>query len=193
MKRRLLHTDENLLLLLRQSNAQAFEEIYNRYWSKLYSQAYKRLKFRDSTEEVIQELFADLWERRADLQITSSLEAYLRTAVKYLVINYFQREEVRHRYLAYYEQNKNSETSCTEEELAFNELENVLQQHVAYLPPQSKKVYELSRQHHLTIPEIAQQLNISEKTAENHLGRALRALRSSLREYVSVFVLFIFS
>ncbi len=190
MKSRSFHSDGTLLELLRQGDTQAFETIYTTYWSRLYNQAYKRLKSKESTEELIQELFVDLWERRAGLIITHSLEAYLRTATKYLIIQYFQKEEVRSRYLLYYQHWQKSATSCTEEVVALHDLEDALEQHLSALSPQSKLVYQLSRHQHLTITEIAHRLNISEKTAENHLGRALKSLRMSLKDYVAL-VLFL--
>ncbi len=187
----LFYTDEVLIDSLREGNPQAFECIYNRYWSILYHQAYKRLKSKESTEELIQDLFTDLWHRRQDLLIKSSLEAYLRTSVKYLVIQYFQKQQVRNRYWAYYQSQEEPATSCTEEVVALHELESALQQQVSSLSPQSKLVYELSREHHLSIAEIARKLNISEKTAENHLGRALKVLRRSLKDYVTMLIFFL--
>ncbi|WP_307144354.1 MULTISPECIES: RNA polymerase sigma factor [unclassified Siphonobacter] len=189
MKNRTFLSDDTLLELLRQGDTQAFETIYTRYWTRLYNQAYKRLKSKESTEELIQELFVDLWERRSVLMITHSLEAYLRTATKYLIIQYFQKEEVRGRYLLYYQHWQESTTCCTEEVVALKDLENALEQHLSNLSPQSKLVYQLSRHQHLTITEIAHRLNISEKTAENHLGRALKSLRVCLKDYVALVLL----
>ncbi|SDL86460.1 RNA polymerase sigma-70 factor [Siphonobacter aquaeclarae] len=189
--RPLQHEPETLLMeRVRLGDVQAFEEIYRRYWSVLYAQAYRRLQNRESTEELIQDFFTDLWARREKIAIESSVQAYFRSAVKYLVLHFLQREEVRRNYLL--AAVPEPSTSDTEDQVALRELETWLHRHVENLSPQSRKVFELSRDQHLTIPEIASMLGISEKTAENHLGRALKTLRIQMKDFavLALFLLF---
>lgn len=184
--------DSFLLKQIQQNDVRAFDILYHRYWATLYAQAYKRLKSRENTEELIQDFFTDLWAKRHRVTIHTSVSAYFRTAVKYLVLHHLQREEVRSRYTTYLSHEVDTGCLTTDELVALHELESIVEQRVASLPPQCKLVYQLSREQHLTIPEISRHMNISPKTAENHLSRALKILRSDLREF-AVLLIFVLS
>lgn len=181
--------DNMLMEQVRQGNVKAFETLYRRYWSPLYAQAYKRLKSKESTEELVQDFFTDLWAKRQGIDIHTSVSNYFRTAVKYQVFHHLQREVVRSRYLRYMSDQPDIGHHSTDELVALHELESAVEQRVATLSPKSKLVYQLSREKYLTIPEIARQLDISEKTAENHLGRALKVLKSGLKYLVTTLIL----
>src|SRR5690606_19574206 len=94
-------SDTNLLALLKQGDMVAFEELYERYWSKLYSAGYKRLGKREAVEEIVQDIFTSLWVKRSSLVINSSFESYLFSAVKYMVFASFQKENNRKIYESY--------------------------------------------------------------------------------------------
>ena len=79
-------TDTELLSLLRDGDSTAFTEIYNRYWKKLFAVAGNKVKHLDEAEEIVQDIFVALWNRRERLQITGTLGAYLAVSVKYKII-----------------------------------------------------------------------------------------------------------
>jgi len=184
-------TDEQLLFFLKENNADAFDEIYNRYWTKLFSQAFKRLGSREITEEVLQDLFTKLWNNRHQLTITSSLGAYLSVSIKYLVLNQIEKEAVRKKFALGQKQATTTHNNLTEETVIFHELEGLVAQEVGKLSPKCKLVFTLSRFEQYSNKDIAQHLNISEKTVENQITKAIKFLKTNLKESIaSVFILF---
>ena len=177
-------SDEALARLLRQGDMGAFEEIYHRYWPRLHSLAYKRLRSREATEEIVQDVFTKLWQNREKLVIHVSLTAYLLKAAKYAVLDCQQRELVRQNYREAVQQTASAAHNGTEEAVLHNDLHLQLQAGIERLPTQCRSVFRLSRQEDLSMKEIATRLDISEKTVENHLGNALKKLRLSLREFL---------
>lgn len=177
-------SDEQLLSLVKEDNMAAFEEIYNRYWAKLYAQAFKRLAVKETVEELLQDLFTKLWLNRAKITVESSLAAYLATSIKYLVLNQMEKEMVRQKYKAAVVKMEVSYSNSTEETVILNELENHLSTEINKLPPKCKSVFELSRYEQYSNKDIAQHLNISEKTVENQITKAIKLLRTGLKDSV---------
>src|SRR3546814_8607388 len=91
-------SDHDLAGLLKKGNIAAFEAIYNRYWSRLYSAAYKRVRSREACQVIIQELFTSFWLGRKELTLRTSLESYLYAATRYKVFNHIVNELVRRTY-----------------------------------------------------------------------------------------------
>ena len=181
------HSDNKLLELLRhEEDAYAFEEIYNRYWDKLYAAAYKRVKCAEAAEEIVQDLFTDIWERHHSLDIRAELPVYLFSAIRYRVINYIHKEVVKNSYANKFLMEYEYDNS-TEETVIANDLNELIQQRVQLLPVKCREVFELSRNDHQSNKQIASQLGISEKTVENQISKALRRLRTSLN---TIFVIF---
>lgn len=193
MRQYIKFPDSSLLTLLREGDMVAFEELYERYWSKLYSAAYRRLSNREAAEEIVQDIFTSLWLKRAVLEINSSLENYLYTSVKYMVFAAFQKESNRKAYESYFTHVNNNVDNSTLETLDWNELKRSVGTEVEKLPEKCRKVYELSRKEFRSNKEIAFSLGISEKTVENHLTRALRTLRINLKHAGTLLLCFFFS
>lgn len=174
-------SDEELSALLLKGDTLAFEEIFNRYWSVLYSAAYKRVKNREGAEEIVQDLFTLLWTKRETIKIHTSLAGYLHTAIRYMVLNHIQKESVRENYKDSLKLGKVYDNS-TEDIVFFNDLNRSIEKEVTHLPPKCRSVFELSRKEHKTNREIAEVLGISEKTVEGHLTKAIRHLKLSLSD-----------
>ncbi len=178
-------TDQYLLENI-STDASAFEEIYNKYWQSLFSYAYKRSGSKEIAEEMVQELFMKLWERRKCLKISNNnLCAYLFTAIKYTVVNYYQAKKVRNVFM---EQslNKLNAENTTEQHVFFKEVSQNFENAINTLPVQCRKIFKLSREEHYSMKEIAFQLNISPKTVENHLGRAIKVIKVYMKDFVLV-------
>lgn len=184
------HTDEALFQRIASDDEKAFEELYNRYWARLYGHVFKRIKDTETAREIVQDIFTDLWIYRRERKVLSSPAAYLHTAVRYRTLNQLQKELVRSRYrreiLLYAAQGQNS----TEDAVFLRDLSLRVEKLVSGLPPQCRRVFELSRYEYRNNREIAAELNISEKTVENHLSKALRSLRFNLRDLVPVLLIF---
>ncbi len=180
-----------LFALIKQDDAFAFEELYSRYWDKLFGNAYKRLASKEQTEELIQDLFTNLWVNRNKILITSSLVGYLTTSVKYMVINQLQKQKVRKQYVEIVKPFTVKQSNSTEDTVAFNDLENKLAKEVEKLPEKCQAVFKMSRYEQQSVKDIARKLEISEKTVENHIGKALKVLKSNLKDFVSTILFLI--
>jgi len=174
------YTDAELLVLLKENNPKAFTEIYNRYWDKLYVVAGNKLGDLFQAQEIVQEIFLDLWRRREKLSVIENLNAYLATALKYKVINFRHKRTVEQKYVDHAKQ-ADEQSYSMENYLQFEELKSKLERLVAKLPEKCQMVYKLSREEGLSQKEIAKKLEITEKTVEAHLTRALKSLKSGLR------------
>ena len=178
-------TDNDLLLLLKSDNEAAFTTLYNRYWKKLFVVASYRVGSLEEAEEIVQDIFTALWKRRNTLVLTSDLAKYLAVSVKYRVVKVLDKHYNKRRYidsLVISEQVDNS----TEERLSFDELCEELAKYVKQLPERCQLVFRLSREDGLSQKQIAETLQISEKTVEAHLGKAFKTLRTKLGSFMAL-------
>jgi RNA polymerase sigma-70 factor (family 1) len=182
MKNFKAYSDQGLVNLLKQQELGAFEEIYMRYWKKLYSSAYKRVQSREISEELVQDIFTALWINRQAVNV-ENLSAYLFSAIKYKVINHLEKEMSRRAYAQAQVNALASLENNTEETVYLNELNLALEKEILKLPPKRQQIFKLSRQGHLSIKQVASHLGISEKTAENQLGKALKVLKVNLKHF----------
>jgi RNA polymerase sigma-70 factor (ECF subfamily) len=177
---------EQILASFKAGDRFAFEYIYNKYVERLFSFINGKIRAREISEEIIQEIFVSLWANRETLEIHTSVEAYLFGAAKNQVLYYIRKEYVRREYAAEFthfarEQYDNSVVEQTD----LNDLENTIQQKVAELPGQCQVAFRMSRMEHKPISQIAKKMNISTRTVENYISQALRHLRTSLGELLA--------
>ena len=175
------YDERELLLLLAKGDELAFTEIYNRYWNKLFSVASLKLNNPFEAEELVQDIFLDLWRRRKELEITNCVSAYLATAVKYKVINMLAKRNHHSCYSEHEEKNSTNTDYSTEQWLSFQELKGRLGKLVTALPEKCRLVFQLSRDAGLSQKAIASELGIAEKTVESHLSKAIQTLRLGLK------------
>jgi len=174
---------ELLNLLINEDDKFAFSELYNRYWDKLFGAAYKRLRTVEAAEEIVQDIFTDIWSRRKELNIKSELPVYLYSAVKYQVINYIHKQAIQHSFQVKSTGILTELDNSTEETIIANDLRNRIEEDVQLLPDRCREVYQLSRNQSQSNKDIAAQLSISEKTVENQITKALKRLRTSLNSF----------
>jgi RNA polymerase sigma-70 factor (family 1) len=170
--------DIQLIDRLKLDDETALTAIYKRYWTLLYTSAYHVLKDGHACEDIIQELFIKLWNNRYQLQVTFSLRAYLYASVRYEVYRQIRKAPMR----ADIFDEALSYIRCPDayDSMEYKELNTRVSSIVNTLPEKCREVYKLSREECLSHKEIASQLNISTKTVENHLTKALRYLRTSM-------------
>jgi len=172
-------TDTQLISLLQNGDQGAFSEIYRRFWDKIFAVAYHRLPDRAEAEEVVQEVFLSLWKRRSTLQIRYTLHTYLSVATKYQIINRQSREYIKKNGIAIAEV---AEQGINTTQLWFSEreLRQELDKHINELPQKCRLIFKMSRELYKSNTQIAEELNVSEKTVEAHITRALKILRGKL-------------
>lgn len=182
-------SDHDLLCLLKEDDEIAFNELYKRYWSGVFIVARNRLLNEVDAEEIVQDIFCNLWRKRSSLVLKSSLKAYFSVAVKYEIINRSVRKK-RERLLVeqFSHDNKDVDLS-TLQTLSFNELEKQLYDSIALLPERCQLVFKLRFENECSQKEIAAELGISEKTVEAHLTKARKHIRTSLGSAFPIFIL----
>jgi RNA polymerase sigma-70 factor (family 1) len=184
------YSDEALLALLRHEELNAFEEIYSRYWKRLYSICYKRVQSREISEELVQDIFTSLWSSRATTSI-GNLSAYLFTAIKYKIINHLEKEMSRRLYSRTQLTSTVREDNSTEEAVLLDDLRVALEREIKKLPAKRQMIYKLHRQENLSLKQVASQLGISEKTVENQFGKAIKMLKVNLKHFTFITLLFV--
>jgi RNA polymerase sigma-70 factor (family 1) len=182
-----LHTDtedDNLLILLKTGDESALTYIYKKYWQRLYMSAHAILKDGQACEDIIQEIFLKVWLNRDQIQIRVSLPAYLFAAVRYEVYRQIKSGKVREDIFDHV--CERIQAGPDYNDLEFKELNTKISEIIAQLPDKCRTVYKLSREEHLSHKQIAVQLNISPKTVENHLTKALSYLKLSLGQVLTL-------
>jgi RNA polymerase sigma-70 factor (ECF subfamily) len=178
MSDKIVMSDMQLIGRLKADDEAALTMIYRRYWQSLFKAAYNILKDRQACEDIIQELFIKLWDCRAEVEISISLKAYLYASVRYGVYRQIRTGSVKSE--IFDDLIERLHTPATHNSIEHKELLLQISQVIDTLPEKCREVYKLSREECLSHKEIALQLNISTKTVENHLTKALRELRGSL-------------
>lgn len=173
-------SDAELAFLLKQDDHTAFNEIHNRYYSLLYRHAFKRLPYREEVKDILQELFTFLWNNRETLTFTSGLAAYLYTSTRNRVINVFNKQKVRYEYAQSLQGFLDKGENVTDWSIREKELIALVEKEIAALPPQMQKVFQLSRNSHLSHNEIAELLNTSPLTVRKQIQNVLKILKSKL-------------
>ncbi|MBA9077536.1 MULTISPECIES: RNA polymerase sigma-70 factor [Rufibacter] len=166
----------------------AFERVYRALAPKLYTFAYKLVQSREEAEEIVQDVFVKIWDRRAALDPFQNLDGYLFKVAKNLVYN-----KIRHRvyetafsqYLATYGAVAENTTQTA---LEHQELMQLFEEACASMPPVRRQVFTMSRTEGLSNTEIAAALNTSNSNIENHLNKALKMLREKFKNYDIVYL-----
>ncbi|TSJ36411.1 RNA polymerase sigma-70 factor [Mucilaginibacter corticis] len=173
-------SDHDLVSLLQEGDENAYVEIYNRYKWLLHTHAYKKLGDRDAANDIVQDLFTSLWSKREDVFITTTLSAYLYTAVRNRVLNIIEHRTVETKHIDSLLNYASGYVAATDYLVREKQLAAIIEKEIAALPPKMREVFELSRKSHLTHREIAEKLDISEETVKKQVKNALKILRVRL-------------
>ncbi len=167
-----------------QGDKQAFEQVFKSYYALLCRYAKSLVNDLDEAEEVVQNTFYIIWSKRETLEIKGSLKAYLYRAVHNDCLNKLKHLQIRKAHADHYKHTNSGAYEDTGKALQAKELRQKIEQAIVTLPEQCGKVFRLNRFEELKYQEIAEQLNISVKTVENHMGKALKLMREQLKDYL---------
>lgn len=183
----------DLIVAIKEGDPHSLELLFRRLYPRLYSYARKFLNDTHESEEIVQELFYKIWVERDRLDENQSLSAYLFTSVKNRCLNALETRKSRTKHadvMRYLYLNESSDFTSSHNVLVAKELERDFEDALQDLPPECKRIFELSRFEGLRYKEIALQLNVSIKTVETQISRALAKLRLQLREHIAIVLLF---
>lgn len=178
-----LDQDLVLISLIKKSDSAAFEEIYNKYWRLLYNSAYKRLADKGKCQDIIQNIFADFWNRRTELEI-QNLQAYLYTAVRFQTLKAIS-QNTRHTVFVDVFDEKIISSLNTDGILLEKETKTIINQFIKALPEKRRNIFLMHYIDALTTADISCRLKISQKTVQNQLTTASHALRLRLAQLFS--------
>lgn len=163
---------------LQNDDCQAFDALFRQYSPRLYRFAFSYLKSRPEAEEIVQDCFLKVWEKRAELRTDVPLKGYLFTIAHHAILNQLRHSKHQLVYQEYTLRASRDGGEAREDlDFAAAELETVYLAALEKLPPKRRHIFVLSRQQGLSYPEIAQELNISVKTVETQMAQALKFLR----------------
>ena len=181
--------EKDLFERIKKGDEKAFEMLFHKYYGHLCSFAAKIINDDDSAEEIVQDLFVKLWEKREKLFIETSLKNYLFRSVKNLCLNFIQHNKTKIQHaqivLSEVESNFSDDDNYPEIDLVVK-----IEESINSLPEKRKEIFRLSRQEGLKYHEIAQKLNISVKTVETQMSLAIKTLREKLKNYSTFFTFF---
>ncbi|RAV30389.1 RNA polymerase sigma-70 factor [Sinomicrobium soli] len=182
-------SDQKLLRLIKNNNELAFQELYNRYWEKLWHISSGILDDEDMAKDTVQDVFINVWLKRNELHI-SNLNAYLYQAVKLRCFEHLRKNRIHRKLLDRVA--TLLPRNDVEENINFNDTRNILSHSLQSIPPKSLAIFRMSRDHAMTHREIADELQISTKTVEYHISLSLKRLRQLLAKS-SVLIITFFS
>lgn len=186
-----MQSDAENYRAIKEGNQIAFEMIFKTYYKLLCHYAHSFLNDKNEAEEVVQTTFIKIWEKKNELSVQSSLKAYLYSMVRNGCLNVIKHEKVKQLHAKWHVQETERSRELVEEKVLSNDLESKIYLAMKALPEQCRLVFQLSRFEELKYQEIADQLQISVKTVENQMGKALKIMRVQLKEYLPLYLLFL--
>jgi len=168
-----------------ENKGKAFELAFEKYWAQLYHHALRKLNDQDLAEDLIQECFVVLWTNDGMLVKEGELQAYLYGVLRHKILDVYRKDEVRLRYADGFAKKPQNYALAADEQMIVGELQKIIDDELALMPPRMVEIYHLKRELKLSISQIAQQLGISEQTVKNQSHRAAERLKQRIIAYDS--------
>lgn len=182
--------DNELIERLRKGDENALDLLFKKYWRSLFVSAFNLLDDRSICEDIVQDIFIQLWTKRTEIEITVSLKAYLFASMRYAVYRQIKLGKARGDIFEHTDLVANDLSPY--EILVHKDFLTKVDAVIYSLPDKCREVYRLSREEQLSHKEISERLNISPKTVETHITKALKHLRVSLKETLVLSLIFNF-
>ncbi len=179
---------DQLITTLQAGDITAFEMIFKNFYQPLCNYAYSFVQDRDEAEEIVQATFLSVWEKRNNLSIHTGVKPYLYAMVRNASLNVLKHEKIKQQHAAVELAVAERSTESVSRTVMASELEERIFKALNKLPEQCRLVFKLSRFEELKYAEIADQLNISVKTVENQMGKALKIMREQLKDYLPLLI-----
>jgi RNA polymerase sigma-70 factor (family 1) len=180
---------QNLNLTLEKvaaGDADAFRKLFEKYSGKVYIFALKLTHSSSLAEEIMQDIFLNIWLYRAKLKDVRYFPSYLYKVTKNHTFNILKRLALEQRAKLHWQQEFQEAHAATEQHIFLNEYQALLNKAVETLPPQQRTVYALCHKEGMKYEEVAQQLKISRLTVKSHMQQALRVIRTHLNHLLAI-------
>lgn len=175
-----LISDQELLLLLRAGDWDAYEQIYHRYKFILHNHAWNKTRNREESQDIVQEIFTVLWAKREKLDVNTNLAGYLYTSLRNYILNQIVHKSVQDKYIASIQSFIDQDTENTDHRVRENQLKAQIEKEIDALPARMKEVFQLSRRENLSHKQIAELLGTTEQTVKKQMTNTLKVLRGKL-------------
>lgn len=181
------------LRLVTDEGIQDFEAVFKTNFKNLHAYAISLVKDAANAEEMVQNVFVRLWEKKEQLDIRQSATAYLYRSVYNECLNYLKHQKVKTAYQQFMLHRSHDQTATAAGRVQLSELQQQLNKALSELPEQCRSIFQMSRFEEMKYQEIADKMGLSIKTIENQMGKALRLLREKLADYLPLLLLILFN
>jgi RNA polymerase sigma-70 factor (family 1) len=174
-------TDHDLALLIKSDGKDAFRELFDRYAPRIYKFAFSYLKNRSDAEEIVQNVFMKIWEKRSSIKASENIKAFIFTITTNKIYDFIRRKNIEHTYHDQAILNQGSNENNSWNSIVYKDVQQTISKLSNKLPSQQQRVFNLSKMEGLTNDEIAFKMGISKRTVENDLYRAVLFLKQKFK------------
>ena len=185
-------SDSDLAEKVKTGEKNAYQELFERYAPRIYQFSLSYLKNQVDAEELVQDVFLKIWEKRETLDQSKNIKAFIFKAAVNTIYDFIRHKNIENAFSDFVRSNSESGSNDTWHLVIFDEMQENLQKLLAQLPEQQKKIFQLSKEEGLSNEEIASKLNLSKRTVENHLYRAVSFLKENFRNESLISMLFFY-
>lgn len=179
-----MNQEDKIFQSAAKGDLKAFEVLFRTFYSELCNYAYQYFRDKDTAEEIVQDLFYKLWEKKKTISIRSSIKSYLYRSVYNNAMMIIREKNTRKTTNNLPENTEMFPGHEPDEQMETSELNSVVESTLSSMPDRVRKIFEMSRFEGLKYKEIAEKLLISIKTVEANMGKALKLFKENLKEYI---------
>lgn len=182
--------EKDLIVRLKEGDQTAFELLFHFYYPGLVMFSTQFTTDRNESEEIVQDFFVKFWQRHTQITLTESLKSYFFSSVKNGSLNFLKHKKVEENYIRKMTELANRHLTYDPDLYIDSELQEKVKNAIDLLPEKCREVFIMSRMRGMKNEEIASELNISKRTVETQISKALKVLRIELKDYVGLLILF---
>lgn len=184
-----LHNEKDLINLVAKGNEPAFSQLFEQYQDKVYKTALFYLKTETAAEEVVQEVFLKVWQKKQSLSGVSYFTSWLLTLTKHHIIDHLRKIARESAALEKLEQQQPQPGNTTDFRARHYQYQLLVQEAVSNLSPKQKEVYKLVKEQGFSYEEAGEQIGLSPLTIKTHIARALQSIREFLQKHGEIYLI----
>jgi RNA polymerase sigma-70 factor (ECF subfamily) len=184
-----LDNEKELLSRIANGDQHSYKIIFEHYWDQIYSTAFVFTKSADISEDLAQDVFAQIWIKKESLAAIQNFESFLYIMARNIAFDKLRKQVFTKKHSQYLKTYFEESLPQPEHQLEFKELEQVITNVIDQLPPQQRTAFRLSRFHGMSHEEIAKQMGISKQSVKSYIVRAIVTLKKFLAEHPDQYLL----